>query len=54
MNTVYEYSKDSFYIEFNRGNAKRSSRESVQEGFKIIQVRQGDKLHNDHGEEYKT
>ena len=34
MNTVF--SKDSFYIEFKRGNAKISSRESVQEALKII------------------
>ena len=34
MNTVF--SKDSFYIEFDRGNAKISPRESVQEALKII------------------
>ena len=52
MNTVF--SKDSFYIELDRGNAKISPRESVQEALKIIQVRQDNKLHHDHGEEYKT
>ena len=33
-NTVF--SKDSFYIELDRGNAKISPRESVQDALKII------------------